>query len=173
MSFQGALWVKITNIETDLATLQRQDVFKAHFLEDEDFACLANGYDGEDVPTDDLEELSQQFNEAIFMSYHLLNQRFVYSHWFEGEALRELNYNQENGWTKVTGGMEAWESEFLFNENALTALLESFDEDMEEEALEARAIWEQQSLQEDSLYPTIDVSELYQQLVDCLKLTRV
>lgn len=174
MSSYGSVWVKLNNSETDLPLLQREYNSQATLPEGLSFACaIKDEADGE-TPEEMMEKLSVRFGEAIFMCVQTTVDFFLYSHWREGEQIRQIQYCADEGWYEVSGEKELWELR-LFDEEEKHRQLSYLDLerlgkdsnsaeyiDAQRSAAEIETVWAGQALIEDSFYPMATASEVYQ-----------
>lgn len=174
MSSYGSVWVKLNNPEIDLPLLQEEYNSQATLPEGLSFACaLKDAADGE-TPKRMMEELSQQFDEVIFMSVQTTVDFFIYSHWRDGEPIRQIQYCADEGWYEISGKKEAWELR-MFDEAEKQQQLSYLDLerlgknptsaeyiDALRSAVQIEVIWSGQKLVEKSFYPMATASEIYQ-----------
>jgi hypothetical protein len=50
-----------------------------------------------ETPEDLMQELSERFDEAVFMCVQTVVDFFIYSHWQQGELLRQIQYCADEG----------------------------------------------------------------------------
>jgi hypothetical protein len=182
MSGYSSIWVKINNPEIDLPQLQAQYNPDAVLAEGLLFACAVKDAD-EEVPTNSMEELSQQFGAAVYMGVQTTVDFFLYSYWCDGILVREIQYCADEGWYALDGETQAWESH-LFDEaeklrqlsyldlEHLAAHPESAKEYAQAQASAAQieAVWAARELQQDSFYPMATASELYEIVMQEMRL---
>lgn len=181
MSSYGAVWAKINNPD-ELSWLQQNCNAKAILPEDCCFACAIADERDPEAPEDMMRELSERFGEAVFMCVQTVVDFFVYSHWQNGELLRQLQYCADEGWYEVVGEQQAWELQ-LFSEDDKQRQLSYLDlerlsqqsksaeyKDAQRLAAQLEAVWSGQALEENSFYPMATASELYQIVMQTLKL---
>jgi hypothetical protein len=174
MSSYGSIWVKINASNTDLLLLREQYNANAMLTDGLSFACVVKDAADGDTPTNRMQELSQRFGEAIFMSVQTVVDFFIYSHWRNGELVREIQYCADGGWYELDGEKEDWEQQ-LFSEEERLRQLSYLDLDhlaknpSSAEYAEAQGlgdqiatVWAGKELQQDSFYPMATASELYQ-----------
>lgn len=174
MSSYGSIWVKINNPETDLPPLREKYNRNAFLPENLSFACAIKDASDPETPVEQMEELSQRFNEAIFMSVQTTVDFFLYSHWRDGELAREIQYCADEGWYQLDGEKEAWEQRLFDEEEKLRQLsyldLERLAKnpdsaeyaDAQRMARKIETIWAGRELLAESFYPMATASELYQ-----------
>ncbi|MFM8331155.1 MAG: DUF6928 family protein [Candidatus Methylumidiphilus sp.] len=175
MSGYGSIWVKINDPEIDLPNVRDGYNPNASLPEGAAFACAVKNADDAETPTEQMEELSQRFGEAIYMEVQTTVDFFIYSHWRDGELLREIQYSADAGWYDLQGEDEAWEKRLLSEEERQRQLsyldLEHLATKPEwaDELAEAQRtaetleqVWAGQVLVEDSFYPMATASELYE-----------
>lgn len=184
MSSYSSIWVKINNPETDLSLLRENYNHEAVLPDGDCFACAikAASADGE-TPTVTMKKLSQSFGEAIFMSVQTVVDFFLFSYWRDGFLVREIQYCADAGWYGLDGEKQDWELR-LFNEEEKLRQLGYLDLDYwaarpnsakeyaEAKALSAQieAVWAARELQQDSFYPMATASELYQIVMQEMRL---
>ncbi len=180
MSSYGSVWVKVIDLERDLAFLRDNYNNKAELPEGAVFACAnANESEGE-FPDELLEELSEYFEEVIFMEVQTTVDLFLYSHWKNCERIRELSYSGDAGWYLVNGIKETWE-DFLFQEQEKLRQLSYLDleylakntseyQQAQQTAAQIEEVWATAELCENCFYPMATASELYQLVKQYFKL---
>ena len=173
MSSYDAIWVKVNNPETDLPFLQEKYNKNTKLTEGLTFACvIKNASDGE-TPNECMADLSQRFGEAIFMTVQTTVDFFIYSHWHEGELVREIQYCADEGWYQLNGEKEDWE-QCLFHEDEKLRQLSYLDLDYllkkpdsteyanaQRLAAQIESVWARQELVQESFYPMATANELY------------
>lgn len=173
MSSYGSVWVKLNAPETDLPLLQKEYNSQATLPAGLSFACaIKNEADGE-TPEGRMAELSQRFGEAIFMCVQTTVDFFIYSHWRDGEQVRQIQYCADEGWYEVSGEKENWELQ-MFDEADKQRQLGYLDlerlaknptsseySEAQRLAAEIEAVWAGQELIEESFYPMATASEIY------------
>ncbi len=173
MSHYGSVWVKLNNPETDLPLLKEKYNAQATLPTGLNFACaIKNESDGE-TPEGRMAELSQRFGEAIFMCVQTTVDFFIYSHWRDGEQVRQIQYCADEGWYDLSGEKEAWELR-MFDEAEKQRQLSYLDlerlaknpdsseySNAQRLAAEIEAIWAGRKLLEESFYPMATASEIY------------
>ena len=182
MSGYEYIWVKVNEPETDLPLL-REQYHVSVLSEGARFACAAEVDEGGESPADTLQALSNSFGEAIFMSVQTTVDFFLYSHWRDGELLREITYCADEGWYELQGEKQAWEQR-LFSENERLRQLSYLDldhlaknpntaeyDDAQRLAAQISTVWTAKELIEDSFYPMATASELYYLVMRELSLT--
>jgi hypothetical protein len=175
MSSYGSIWVKINAPNTDLSLLCEQYNANTLLTEGLSFACLVKDAADSDTPTRYMQELSQRFGEAIFMSVQTVVDFFLYSHWQNGESVREIQYCADGGWYELDGEKEDWEQQLFSEEERLRQLsyldLEQLAKNPNSANEYAQAqrlaeqiatVWAEKELLPDSFYPMATASELYQ-----------
>jgi hypothetical protein len=183
MSHYSSIWVKINNPEIDFPRLQAQYNPDAVLAEGLVFACAIKSASDDDIPTKTLEELSQQFGESVFMCVQTTVDFFLYSYWRAGLLVREIQYSADAGWYALDGEKQAWESGLFSEEEKLRQLgyldlayladrPDSANEYAEAKATAAQieAVWAAQDLQPDSFYPMATARELYEIVMQEMRL---
>ncbi len=183
MSSYGSIWVKINNPEIDLPILRENYNHEAALPENFVFACVAKKAADEETPTESMEELSQRFGEAIFMSVQTVVDFFLYSYWCDGSLVREIQYCADAGWYVLDGEKQDWELRLFNDEEKLRQLSyldldrlanrpDSAKEYAEAKALAAQieAVWAARELQQDGFYPMATASELYEIVMQEMRL---
>lgn len=154
MAGYGSIWVKTNN---------------------QDFVCnQADASEGE-IPSELLEKLSQNNEEAIFMEVQTTVDLFLYGHWRKGEMIREINYCANEGWYDIKGHSESWE-QILFQEEEKLRQISYLDlehlsrnphsiseyQAAQQTAKKIEEIWRKSELCEGCFYPMATASELYE-----------
>jgi hypothetical protein len=184
MSGYSSIWVKINHPDNELLILHEQYNKNAVLPDGFVFACAVKEADDE-IPTESMQALSQQFGEAIFMCVQTVVDYFVYSHWCDGELRREIQYCADEGWYALDGNKEDWERR-LFNEEEKLRQLSYLDldylatrpdlaneyADAQRSAAQIEAVWAAKELQQDSFYPMATASELYEIVMQEMRLAR-
>lgn len=116
-----------------------------------DFAIATVSEFSEEQP--DLAAESQEFGEAIGFKIATSVNAFVYDHWSNGQLVRGLSYNTDQGWTRTVGAPEAWEAEAIFSAKEFEGLLEGASE---AKAAELRALWTSGRLEAGKTLPFAD-----------------
>lgn len=138
------------------------------------FACAVKDEAKPEVPERVMKELSSQWGqEAIFMCVQTTVDFFIYSHWQEGEMVRQIQYCADEGWYEVTGKKEDWELRLL-NESEKQLQLSYLDLerlgknpnsaeyiDALRCSVEIENVWSGQVLVEGSFYPMATASDIY------------
>ena len=108
----AARYVRVTNLESDIARLQAQGF--------DDIAVGADGryaavrvFEDSYVDTDGLKKLSTEFGDALFLSADTVTETFRYEHWAKGKLVRGLTYSADQGWWFDTGTPEEWEADLI------------------------------------------------------------
>lgn len=173
MSSYGSIWVKIDHPETDLPLLQEKYNAQANLPAGLNFACAIKDESHGETPEGMMVELSRRFGEAIFMCVQTTVDFFIYSHWRDGEQLRQIHYCADEGWYDLSGEKEAWELR-MFDEAEKMRQLSYLDlerlaknPDSAEYAnaqlslAEIEETWGKKELIEESFYPMAIASEIY------------
>lgn len=127
-----------------------------------------------EFPEDLLEDFSQRYQEAIFMSVQTTVDLFLYSHWKQGEKIREIEYVADEGWYALTGIKEDWEQHLFQEQEKLLQIsyldLERFAnnpnmikeyQQAQQSAKEIEKIWATAELCEGCFYPMTNALNLY------------
>lgn len=173
MSHYGSIWAKLNNPETDLPILQKQYNPDAKLPKGSSFACAIKDESDGETPEGRMAELSARFGEAIFMCVQTTVDFFIYSHWRDGEQVRQIQYCADEGWYELSGEKEAWELR-MFDEAEKQQQLSYLDlerlaknpnsaeyADAQRLAAEIENVWAGQELVEESFYPMATASEIY------------
>jgi len=126
-----------------------------------------------ETPEDLMQELSERFDEAVFMCVQTVVDFFIYSHWQQGELLRQIQYCADEGWYEVNGEKQAWELQ-LFDEQDKKRQLSYLDlerlskqsnsaeyKDAQRLAAQITTVWAGQALKENNFYPMATAIEVY------------
>lgn len=179
MAGYGSVWAKINHAD-DLAFLQEHYNPKATLADGCCFACAKPHERDAEAPEGLMRELSERFGESVFMCVQTVVDFFVYSHWKDGELLRQIQYCADEGWYEVTGEQQDWELQ-LFNEKEKQRQLSYLDlevltpesaeyEEAQRLAAQIESVWAKQALQEESFYPMATASDIYGIVLHALKL---
>jgi hypothetical protein len=182
MSGYSSIWVEINKPEHDLPLLQENYNPDAVLAEGSVFACAIKDAD-EEVPTDIMEELSQQFGAAVYMCVQTTVDFFIYSYWRDGLLVREIQYSADGGWYALDGEAQPWELRLFDEAEKLRQLsyldlerLAAHSASAQEYALaqtraaQIEAVWTARALQQDSFYPMATASELYEIVMQEMRL---
>lgn len=183
MSSYGSIWVKINNPQVDLPVLRENYNLEAELPENFVFACAVEKASDDETPNERMKELSQRFGEAVFMSVQTVVDFFLYSYWCDGSLVREIQYCADAGWYALDGEKQAWELR-LFNDEEKLRQLSYLDlehlanrpdsakqyADAKALAEQIEAVWSARELQQDSFYPMATASELYEIVMQEMRL---
>jgi hypothetical protein len=107
MAGYGSVWAKINSTD-DLSFLQENYNPKATLADECCFACARPNEDDAEAPKELMCELSERFGEAVFMCVQTVVDFFIYSHWQNGELLRQIQYCADEGWYEIIGEKQDW-----------------------------------------------------------------
>lgn len=186
MASYDAIWVKIIDVDGDLACLRENYNSSAQLPQNSMFACAKTDVSDGEFPEELLEELAQDFEEVIFMLAQTTTDLFLYSHWSNGEKVRELGYFADEGWYLVNGKKETWENS-LFQEADKIRQLSYLDMERlandpsatteyhqaQEKAEEIESVWATTEVCEGYFYPMAIASELYEVVKQYFKLSEL
>lgn len=186
MASYDSIWVKIVDVDGDLAFLQENYNSNVQFSQTNMFVCAKTNVSEGEFPEELLEEISQHFKEVIFMLAQTTTDLFLYSHWSNGEKIRELGYFADEGWYVVSGKKEAWENN-LFQEAEKVRQLSYLDierlandpsatteyHQAQEKAEEIESVWATTELCEGYFYPMATANEMYDLVKQYFKLSEL
>jgi hypothetical protein len=174
MASYDAIWVKIVDVEGDLVCLRENYKSNAQLTQNSPFVCAKTNISDGEFPEELLEELAQDFEEVIFMLAQTTSDFFLYSHWSNGEKVRELGYFSDEGWYLVNGKKETWENDLFQEANKIQQLgyldMERLANDpnarieyqqAKEQAEEIESVWSTAELCEGYFYPMATANEMY------------
>ncbi len=131
-----------------------------------------------DIAPFDLAAESRQFGEAIGLRVSTYGDDcLVYDHWVNGENLRALTYEPNDGWIRVAGEPEPWEEDAFFREGDLEEdldLLASAYSREDNTALiaELNQLMEARRLIQGFMYPIVAGDVVLARIIDHFNLTR-
>lgn len=97
--------------------------------------------------------------DLLWLTFQSVVDAFQYHRWREGELMRSLVYGcfaEERTWESIAGKPDAWESQVLFSQEALSSALSSADDD---EKPSIQQMWQSERLKEGEVEPALDARE--------------
>lgn len=171
------------NDEGDLSWLREGVAFtggEVYYPPGASFACVAwEGAGGAQPRAELLRELSRDNGEAVFLTQCDAIDECIYQRWRSGECVRALQWSGERGgWLEARGEPEAWEADFFFPRDGMSAA----QRDLETRTLSPAEknhlsklifqLWTRRRIEAPWPYPRVPAARLAERIGEFLNLPR-